>query len=238
MNTETMPNDDTWLIIQDKYDPARVAFYESIFTLANGYVGVRGSPEWQTQTGMPGTFFAGVFDATPAFGSELANAPGWIGLSVTAAGETVNPERGGVLEYRRLLDMRRGLLFQVLRWQDPAGRITRLETHRLVHLARKRAGLIRGTLTPENYTGLVELRGGLDGYTFNTGMVDQIKIKHFELQERGTVEGGVYLGMVTRVSRIEVGEASRLEVDVLHERTVEYGRDRVEEVVRFEAQKG
>ncbi len=131
-----------WLIVEDGYHPDRNDFHETIFTLANGYVGTRGALEEGSQTSCPGTYFAGVFDETPTYNTELANSPNWLGLKIIACGEPINLERGRILEFRRWLDMKNGILARLLRWKDDTGRITRLESFRLVHLEKKHQVLL------------------------------------------------------------------------------------------------
>lgn len=232
-------SDDAWLIREQGWHPEKLPFYETLFTLANGTMGTRGSLEQGAQTGRPGTYFAGVFDATPHFFSELVNGPHWIGLKVAAEGETVDMEKGDVLAYERALDLKQGLLTQMLRWRDPWGRVTRFEVVRLVHRTRTHGALIQGRITPENYSGTIVLKAGLDGYTFNTNIVDQIRVKHCRLvqrEDRG--EQGIYLEMKTVVSGIVLGMASRLRLYGSTGRSVEYGVDRIEETRTAAANQG
>lgn len=239
MMIEKLLSEKEWLIEEESYVPEKNPFYETLFTLANGYVGVRGSLEQGSQTSRPGTYFAGVFDATPFFFTELANAPSWVGLKVIADGETVDLEKGEILDYRRFLDMKKGLLIQLLRWKSPMGKITRFESWRLVHLSHKHVALIKGIIVPENYSGTVSLKSSLDGYTFNTSSPKQLKIKHFKLTEYGDrKEDGIYLEMKTYTSGISICMASKLKLNVPSQRDVEYDVDKVAEVLTFQVEEG
>jgi kojibiose phosphorylase len=232
-------SEEAWLIRERGWRPESIPFYETVFTLANGYMGTRGSLEQGGQTGRPGTYFAGVFDATPNFFSELVNGPNWVGIKVVADGETMDMEKGEVLEYGRALDLKQGVLAQVLRWKDPQGRVTRFETVRLVHIRQKNIGLIRGVMVPENYSGTLSLEAGIDGSSFNTNIVAQVKVKHLRLVERkDRGEEGIYLGMKTVVSDISIGMASKLRLDGTIRRSVQYDVDRMNEVLTFTGRQG
>ncbi|MCK4745792.1 MAG: hypothetical protein KAT15_02100, partial [Bacteroidales bacterium] len=45
MKAECLFNDDPWKIIEDSFDPESNSFRESIFSLANEYMGTRGNFE-------------------------------------------------------------------------------------------------------------------------------------------------------------------------------------------------
>ena len=236
---EDLLSEPEWLITEESYEPLKNPFYETLFTLANGYVGVRGSLEQGSQNNLHATYFAGVFDATVDFFTELANAPSWIGIKIIADGESIDLEKGELLTYRRILDMKKGILTQLLRWKSETGKITRFESYRLVHLCHKHTALIKGIVVPENYSGTISIRGGLDGYTFNRGLGDQLKIKHFKLTEyEDRNEDGVYLEMKTYTSAITVSMASKLKVNVPSHRDVEYNSDKITEVVTFDVENG
>lgn len=76
-----------------------------------------------------------------------------------------------ILTYRRVLDIKKGILTQLLSWKSEKGKITRFESFRLVHLCHKHTTLIKGIVVPENYNGTITIKGGLDGIllTANSG---------------------------------------------------------------------
>ncbi|OLS24720.1 MAG: Kojibiose phosphorylase [Candidatus Heimdallarchaeota archaeon LC_3] len=228
-----------WLITEESYEPLKNLFYETLFTLANGYVGVRGSLEQGSQNNLRTTYFAGVYDATIGFFTELANSPSWIGIKIIAEGEIIDFEKGELLTYRRVLDMKKGILTQLLRWKSKTGKITRFESYRLVHMCYRHTSLIKGIIVPENYSGTISIKGGLDGYIFNRAQGNQLKIKHFQLTEyEDRDQNGVYLEMKTYNSEITVGVASKLMVNVPSHRDVGYDVDKITEVITFHAESG
>ena len=64
-------------------------------------------------------------------------------------------EAGRVLEHRRLLDLRQGVLWREWRQQDPSGRITRLTYLQLASLADRHVLLQSVAITAENYAGRI-----------------------------------------------------------------------------------
>lgn len=155
----TGPLDPCWALIEEGFTLAREHEIESLMTVANGYVGTRGSVEEGTSLSAPATFLAGVFETTdPSAGSvELVTLPDWTQLSILVEGLPLSLERGDILEHRRILDLRRGLHLRVWRHRDPTGRITGLRSMRLVSLSDRHRFLQFVLLTAENYTGPVTI---------------------------------------------------------------------------------
>ena len=60
--------------------------------------------------------------------------PDWTGVRAWIEGQPLSMQEGQVLEHRRILDLRRGVLWREWRHRDPNGRITRLITLRLASI--------------------------------------------------------------------------------------------------------
>ncbi|HEX5580333.1 MAG TPA: glycosyl hydrolase family 65 protein, partial [Gemmatimonadaceae bacterium] len=141
----------------------------------NGYVVTRGAAEEYAAGGphYPGTYLAGGYDRltpAPSDTEELVNWPNWLPLSFRPdreGGEWFDPERWTLLEYRRTLDLQRGILVRRMRVRDPAGRVTALRSRRLVHMGEPHMLAMEWELTPENWSGPLVIRSALDGTVEN-----------------------------------------------------------------------
>jgi len=221
-----------WLVVQQGYRPDETLKYETLFTLANGVWGTRGAYEEEVPQSYPATYIAGVFDRAMTFNEELANAPNWLGLEVRVNGERLSPDAGKLLSCTRWLDMRNGLLLRRMRWRDGAGRVTRLETLRLIHFRDKHRALIRGVVVPENHDAQVELSASVDATTANTTLSPLVRVRHFATRRIERIaSGGVYLEAETYFSKIVAGFASNLVVDNERSRHVDLLSDKVVERV-------
>src|SRR5262249_38354729 len=116
---------DNWIIAEDVYSPDRARHFETIMTLANGYLGVRGSSAEGTAAEHPGPDLGGVFNRPGDEPTELPNIPAWLGVMMLVDGRQVSPLKGQLLDYRRYLDMKRGILVRQFRVKRQ-GRITRV----------------------------------------------------------------------------------------------------------------
>lgn len=171
-----------WILVEEGFEPAREHEIESLFTVANGYLGTRGSLQEGTSLSLPATFVAGVFNRPPDSIRELVVAPDWAKFRIFVEGEELRLDRGKTLEHRRRLDMRRGLLEREWRHSDAAGRITRLHFIRFVSLADRHALVESVTLTPENYSARVSVECIIDGRVTNAP-----DVKHLEPVEMAPV---------------------------------------------------
>jgi len=228
-----------WLIEENGYHPEQNLYYETIFTLANGYIGTRGSLEEEVQLSRPAMLFAGLYEATITYNRELINCPNWLRLDVRINGSAMHPDTGTIIEYRRILDMQKGILARVFRWQDSEGRVTRLETLRFLNMHYKHQGIITGVVVPENYNGIISIVSTLDGSVMNYTYPPQLKVKHLELEKAEPLaQEGIYLSMKTEFTKRLIAEAACLKVDTSCQRTIEQGKDRIAEVLTFKSRNG
>jgi kojibiose phosphorylase len=159
-----VPSSDLgWLIVEEGFKPVREHEIESIFAVANGYVGTRSSLEEGSRLSQPVTFAAGIYGDSPAseLGPALVVLPDWPHLEITLDGDRLSMESGRVLEHRRILDLRQGVLWREWRQQDLSGRITRVRFLRLASLADRHVLLQSVAVTGENYAGRIELVANL-----------------------------------------------------------------------------
>jgi len=211
-----------WKLTYDRFDPEKENLREALCTLGNGYFGTRGAvPETAaTRVHYPGTYIAGVYNAMPTqiagrtiINEDFVNCPNWLMLNYRIDdGPWFNRLQIRILSWKMELNMRKGILSRRLRWQDDHGRITLVEDHRLVSMADPHMCALRCTITPENYSGRITVRSGIDGLVLNKGVerYKQLISKHLEPSQHGSFgDDGVFLQMQTIQSKIQITEAQR-----------------------------
>jgi trehalose/maltose hydrolase-like predicted phosphorylase len=147
--------DPTWRLEEAGYDPLNEASAESRFAIGNGFLGVRGAREvsrgptwcsWRpsfTWASWPRTYVAGLFD-TPNIEPPvpaLAPAADWLRVRIRLNDAPLLIRSGTVLEHRRILDLRRGLLLINWRQHTEAGLAVGVRSLRLVSQADRAIGL-------------------------------------------------------------------------------------------------
>lgn len=163
-----MKFDSRWDLVEAKLS-TNAGHYESLFTLANGYMGTRGATEEAYRERTPGTYLAGLFDAAPREVTELPNLPDWLSLELMLGGERFDLTTGELLDYYRVLHLQKGTLERYVRWRSPEGRVTALRFSRFVSVADHHLAGIRCEINPENYSGPIRLVSRLDGQVTNSG---------------------------------------------------------------------
>lgn len=214
---------DEWCIRQTAYDPTEEDGWETLLTLCNGYVGVRGAVEVASAGQAPATYFAGVFDkpdlAAPAkaYGLMLKNkaitpalaiTPTWNGLELEIGGEAVDFLNAEVIEFTRTLDLARGVVISGYAFKDRAGRITALRTLTMVSKADLHLALLQVEVEARNYAAPVTLRFVTAQETV-PGTIPRLRdyISPTEVVARGEEDGTAYLHSRVTETGVEVAVA-------------------------------
>jgi alpha,alpha-trehalose phosphorylase len=139
---------EPWALTETGLDHASLAVHESVFALANGHIGMRGSFEEGEPVVVPGTYLNGFFEERPLPYAEAGYGfpeQGQTVVNVTdgklirlLVGDTpLDLDYGEIVEHRRTLDLRRGLLRRCTEWRSPNGRVVTVSSTRLVSLRRR-----------------------------------------------------------------------------------------------------
>jgi len=201
---------EDWLIEEKGFHPHKQGVYETLFTLGNGYLGVRGSLEENPHGSYRGVYIAGVFDKSEGMVPEIVKAPGWIDLSVWVGDQKFAVNMCKVLSHKRILDMKKGVLHRITRLKDKKGRIIRLETRRVVFAHQVRGAVIDFDVTPENFSGEIKVISALNGDVTNTGYYPRERIKHLNLVKMERGHDHIYLEVETRDEKVKIGMAASL----------------------------
>jgi kojibiose phosphorylase len=210
-------SEDSWLVAEERYDAAQNLKFESLFCLASGAMGNRGShEEGGVKRTLPANYVHGVFDRSEAFMRELCNTPDWAKLRISFECEPIGVEDGEPLEYLRVLDMRRGLLAKRYINRAADGRETRVEIIKFLSRVHPRCGAFRVYLTPLNYEGLFECENLIDATVTNFMDMPRFRVRHLETTEVSALApDGCYTGSRTRDFGLAVGTGARVAVNDL-----------------------
>ena len=116
--------DKTWVLEEGIKDFSKRLGRDAVFTLGNGYLGCRGffdeEQEGAVET-LGGIYMAGVFGkgalkAWNGMHRELVNTPNFLWTSIKIDGEQLHQRPGSVKRFKRVLDMKRGVLSREFLW--------------------------------------------------------------------------------------------------------------------------
>ena len=140
--------DDPWRLMLHGIDPDLAGQDETLLSLGNGYLGLRGNHEEGLPLGSHGTFINGFHEtwriqhAENAYGfaeqgQTIVNVPDAKTIRIYVDDERLNLSSADILDVTRILDMRAGTLTRSLLWLTPTGKRVRVETRRMVSFASR-----------------------------------------------------------------------------------------------------
>lgn len=245
-----------WTLEYEGFEPEDEGLREALTSTGNGYFCTRGAFAWAESGSVhyPGTYMHGgynrettIMDGVPVLNEDLVNLPNWLLLELRIGGRNaIGTENVEFLEYKHELDVKEAVLKRRIRLRDAEGRITLLETRRFVSMANRHLGAIEWRITPENWSGEVQVISALDGRVTNRGVARyrDLEGRHLDPVSPRTF-GPEIIGLLarTRQSRIYVGEAARTRVyrgrSILPvERELFQISDYIHQVLSFEVEEG
>ncbi|HEX6326156.1 MAG TPA: glycosyl hydrolase family 65 protein [Jiangellaceae bacterium] len=139
---------DEWRLVEARYSDDLVDRAEAIFSIGNGYIGVRGTFEEGRPATAPGTFINGFHETWPIVhaeqahalartGQTIVNVPDATVLKLYVDDEPLYLPTARIHDYCRILDMRAGTLTREFVWATAAGKHVRVRSCRLVSLEHR-----------------------------------------------------------------------------------------------------
>lgn len=181
-----MSDFDTWTVVNTSPDAHTLAQWESVCTISNGYLGLRGRLAEQRGGAYPGTLINGVFDELDVFGQlrlsgeerpyldpryfdtagrspAIANLPDPLAVRAFVAESELSVGRGAITGFAQSLNLRTGLYRYRFEYHDAQGHTTRVEMERFACLRHAHRVFMRYTLTPLNHDEPVRIESGING---------------------------------------------------------------------------
>src|SRR5665647_553397 len=167
--TDSRFQSDEWKIIETRFEPDRGRDSESIFALGNGMMGQRANfEERYSGDTLQGTYVAGIYypDKTvvgwwkngyPEYFAKVPNAPSWTGIDVKIDGELLDLAKCKVKAFRRMLDMKEGLLTRSFTAVMPSGRVAGVTARRFLSMSEPEKAAISYALTITGGSGTAEV---------------------------------------------------------------------------------
>ncbi|MCF7863762.1 MAG: hypothetical protein K9L89_03120, partial [Kiritimatiellales bacterium] len=181
-------NDNNWMLSETVYHPKNELVGGTLYCLGNGYMGLRGSYEELGTKGVQGHFVQAVFRKLldnrffchadtfcrkkfifneelmpyPEVSCYIQNLPDALFLQIVIGGKVFKMWDGKLLDYRRTLNVKNGLLERMVRWDNGEGKITHFVFKRFCSMDNRHIVFSKVEITPENYDDEIEIRSGID----------------------------------------------------------------------------
>lgn len=182
---------DEWKVIEKEFSEKTNQRSETIFSLGNGYLGIRGNLEegysGDPKTSLVGTYINGIYESEPImygeyhygyplWGQTMINVTDWRLISFWIDDEKFDMLKGSIKDYSRTLDMKNGKLIRELIWRSPKGKEVYVNIERFVSLSNKHLAAIRFMVKPLNFDGEITFVSELDGDVRNKNLREQALI--------------------------------------------------------------
>ncbi len=160
-----------WSLEEDALQADQLTLSETLFSLANGYIGTRGTFEEglaDNPTSQEGTYLNGVYAREPIFYEEVAHAfashnnkmvqaPDGKAMRLFIDGEAFIPSSTCAQSHHRALDFKRGVVERRTVWRLDDHRQLEIHTKRLVSLADPHVIVLEYSVTPIGFSGEIKL---------------------------------------------------------------------------------
>ncbi len=157
--------DPGWCVAAEVGDGHSERAIEALLSFGNGRYRTRAAiSDDQLAASDPATYLSGHFASQSGASSvpELVAGPDWSALRLWVAGEPLALDSAHLLEGRRTLDLRQGVLWREWRHRDREGRITLMRSARALSLDDRRLAFQSVVLLPENYSARVKVEARIE----------------------------------------------------------------------------
>jgi len=233
VNDEFPYKDAEWTLNFDNHEPELSKFKETLTTLGNGYFATRGAAEESTREEedfrYPATYIAGGYNRvkTELGGKvieteDLVNFSNWTRITFRHVDDDIEgpwfswiSKEFEILRYNQHLNIRDGILVRKFTTKDKKGRITTITSQRFVHMKFRNVGAIKYNITPQNWSGKLQVISEIDASVRNRGVMRyrDMESRHFKVVAKETFHTGhdqaIYLTVRTDESDLKVCTASQ-----------------------------
>ena len=162
---------DPWKVIEQGFDPAYARVSESIFSLGNESIGVRGCfDEGGHVDSLRGAYTNGIYDMEKLSRSYkgiidkthfMIPSAEWLMTTISVDGETLDLGQSQFSDFTRELDLRAGTLTRRFLWTTKSGKQIRLTFLRFLDMVHRERAYQRITFEALNFTGSAMVTSGV-----------------------------------------------------------------------------
>ncbi|WPX09170.1 glycoside hydrolase family 65 protein [Anaerocellum danielii] len=216
---------DEWSVIEEEFEPKNNFMLETIFTVANGYLGLRGNLDEDfpdKSQSFKATYINGFYEEYDITypeggygfakrGEAMVNVADVKTFEITIEDEKFNLFSGKIDKYIRKLDMRSGTLVRKIIWESNSGKKIYIVFERLACFKRQHLGAINIKIKPLNFSGRIKIVSKIDGNSSNLLETEDVRVGSgiekfpFETIKAYCDELNGFLMQKTKKSRLSYG---------------------------------
>ena len=215
---------DDWVLTYYDYKAEKERSRETLLTVGNGYFGTRGAMAETdiNELNYPGTYMAGVYNRLNSQVSgrdiqneDFVNVSNWLPMTFKIdEGEWLDINQINILDIKRKLDFKTGLMTSEMIVEDSEGRQTQIFTRRFASMHNPNVAGIHYCLHPMNYSGVLTIKSSLKGNHINEGVQRYAELNQNHLEAVSEMADGNIQNLVVKTtqSNILISQSARLDV--------------------------
>lgn len=146
----------------NSYEPEQLNYRESILTLGNTYMGMRGVEDEMPEGSLPGLYIAGMFDKSECLVYEIVNFPSLLAMYIEIDGEKLSIDTARIIDYSRSLNMKEGTVERKVTCSTKSGKIFTFGSVRFLSFFDKNCGAVCMKISSPNFTGDIKVNTEYD----------------------------------------------------------------------------
>ena len=259
---------DEWSLIESDFAAEDMGRTETLFAVANGYMGIRGNVDEGRDGHMHGTFVNGFHETWPirhaeeAFGfatvgQTIVNVPDAKIIRLYVDDEPLVLTEADLLTYERKLDFSTGVLSRSLEWRTPSGKRVLIRSRRMVSFTDRHLAILEYDVTLLDADASVVIssqilnrQDGIDEYDapnpragakgFDPRKAESFTDRVLRPRFQRAGDGRYILGYRTTNSSMTIAVAAdhSIETDNEYTETPQVGEDLAKHVYRVRAKAG
>ncbi len=210
-----------WSLVYNDYVSEKEKSRESLLTVGNGYMGIRGALEEfkACKTNYPGTYIAGLYNRLVSKvadrdieNEDFVNTPNWLFVDFKIEGKNWFSEGlHKIVSIKRELNFKNGSLKKEMIVEDSKGYQTQLKSARFASMSNPHLAAIKYSIQPINYSGLFNIQTQIDGNIVNGGVAryNDLNQQHLQSKTEGTDGNSSWVSVETTQSAIEIAVAAK-----------------------------
>jgi maltose phosphorylase len=165
---------DSWHIKEQGFNPSKGRFSESVFSLANEFMGVRGYfEEGYSGDRLQGSYFNNLYEELQVGHPQVfkgmvsrvcfgVNSVDWLYTRISLDGEELDLAKSNFEDFSRSLDMSTGTLTRSFTWITASGKKLALTFQRFLSMDNPHWGFQKISFVPLNFSSEIQVESGLD----------------------------------------------------------------------------
>lgn len=165
---------DPWKVIEEGFEKKRSRISESMFCLANEFMGVRGYfEEGYSGNRLLGSYFNNLYEEMEVQHWQLfkgmitrvcfgVNSVDWLYTRIILDGEQLDLAKCSFDNFKRVLDMKKGTLTREFVWKTKSGKEVKVTFLRFLSMDKPNMGFQKISFEPLNFSGSIHVQSGLD----------------------------------------------------------------------------